>query len=75
MMLANGAVLELSGPLKSPEMYQVTQMRVGDRVAACYGPLTTYADAGPARAITVLDLRNGQYYGTPVGTWHSTSPP
>ncbi|MBC5799690.1 MAG: hypothetical protein GIW94_06920 [Candidatus Eremiobacteraeota bacterium] len=69
LTLENGAVLELSGPLKSADMYRVSAMHAGDRVAACYGPLTTYADAGPSRTITVLDQRNGQYYGTLVGTW------
>lgn len=67
--LENAAVLELSGPLKSADMYRVSEMHAGDRVAACYGPLTTYADAGPSRTITVLEQRNGQYYGTLVGTW------
>ncbi len=69
LTLENGAVLELSGALKSADMYRVSEMHPGDRVAACYGPLTTYADAGPSRTITVLDQRNGQYYGTLVGTW------
>ena len=34
-----------------------------------YGPLKTYADAGPACTITVLDLANGSYYGSLVGDW------
>jgi len=43
--LENGAVLELSGPLKSADMYRVSEVHPGNRIAACYGPLTTYADA------------------------------
>jgi hypothetical protein len=71
MTLANGAMLELSGPPNGPDMYRVSMMKAGDRVAVCYGPPTTYADAGPARTITLLDLRNGGYYGTLVGNWPS----
>jgi hypothetical protein len=69
MTLANGAILELSGDPKGPDMYRISEMRKGDRVVACYGPLTTYADAGPSRTITILNLRNGGYYGTLIGTW------
>jgi hypothetical protein len=53
----------------SVELSRAAEMAVGDAVAACYGPLTTYADAGPSRTITVLDLVNGQYYSSLVGTW------
>lgn len=69
MTLANKATLELAGILKSPEMYRVSQMRVGDRVVACHGRVTTYADAGPSSTITLIDLRNGGYYGTLIGNW------
>lgn len=74
MTLANGATLQLSGPSTSPEMSRVSRMKAGDPVAVCYGALTTYADAGPSRTITLLDLRNNLYYGTLVGTWPSASP-
>ena len=69
MTLANGATLELAGARSDPAMYQVSQMNRGDRVAACYGKPKVYADAGKVRTVTVLDLRNGQYYGTLVGSW------
>lgn len=69
MTLGNGAILELAAARSDPAMYAVSQMRVGDRVAACYGHPQTYADAGQVRTITILDLRNGQYFGTLVGTW------
>lgn len=69
MTLANGATLELSGPIKSPAMYQVSQMHARDSVAACYSAVRTYADAGPARTITIIDLRTVGYYGTLIGTW------
>lgn len=68
--LSNGATLELAGSVNSSSMYPVTQMRTNDRVAACYSPLQTrYADAGPSRTITILDLRTAGYYGTLIGTW------
>jgi hypothetical protein len=69
MTLANGASLELSGAPNGEAMNMVSAMRVGDRVAACRGRMMSYADAGPSRTITILDLRNGQYYGTLIGTW------
>ncbi len=65
LRLANGATLRLQG--SSAELYRVEQMHVGDRVAACFGPRRVYADAGPARTITLLDLMTGAYYGTNVG--------
>ncbi len=67
LVLKNGASLRLQGT--SAELYHVAGMRVGDPIATCYGPLKTYADAGPARTITVLDLKSGNYYGTLVGNW------
>ena len=69
LTLKNGAALELAGAKSDPAMYRVAEMRVGDRVAACYGRPTTYADAGRVRTITILDLRNGQFFGTLVGSW------
>ena len=67
--LANGATLAVTGPLKSADMYRVSEMQAGDRVLACHGKPTTYADAGPSRTVTILDLRSNGYYGTLVGTW------
>jgi hypothetical protein len=67
LVLANGASMRLQGT--SAELNMAKQMAVGDSVAACYGPLRNFADAGPARTITVLDLTNGAYYATLVGTW------
>ncbi len=69
MTLDNGATLELSGPPKGAEMNRVASMHIADMVIACYGPVMKYADAPPSRTITILDLRNGSYYGTPIGTW------
>jgi hypothetical protein len=69
MTLDNGATLELSGPPKGAEMNRVSSMHIADMVIACYGPVMRYADAPPSRTITILDLRNGSYYGTPIGTW------
>ncbi len=69
MTLENGATLELSGPPKGPEMNRVASMHIADMVIACYGPVMHYADAPPSRTITILDLHNGSYYGTPIGTW------
>lgn len=67
LTLANGATLRLQGT--PAELRLAADLAVGDPVAACYGPLKTYADAGPARTITVLDLANGSYYGSLVGDW------
>jgi hypothetical protein len=67
LTLANGASLRLQGT--PGELNAARSMAVGDPVAACYGPLKTYADAGPSRTITVLDLANGAYYATLVGNW------
>lgn len=67
LALRNGASMRLQGG--AGEMYQAKQFKVGDPVAACYGPLREYADAGPSVSMTVLDLRNGLYYGTLIGNW------
>ncbi len=67
LTLRNGASLRLQG--SAADMYAVRGMRVGDPVAACYGPLKNYADAPPSRSTTVLDLANGSYYGTLIGSW------
>ncbi|MDQ2858164.1 MAG: hypothetical protein M3R53_05880 [Candidatus Eremiobacteraeota bacterium] len=67
LTLRNGATLRLQG--SAGEMYAVRTMHVGDPVAACYGPLKSYADAPPSRSTTVLDLANGSYYGTLIGSW------
>jgi hypothetical protein len=67
LVLANGASMRLQGT--RAELARAKEMAVGDSVAACYGPLRTYADAGPSRTITVLDLTNGAYYATLIGTW------
>ncbi len=67
LRLANGASLRLQGT--PAELSRVRDMRLGDPVAACYGPLEHYADAGPARTITVLDLANGAYFGALIGSW------
>jgi hypothetical protein len=65
--LGNGATLRLQGT--RAEMALAGQLAVGDAVAACYGPLRTFADAGPSRTVTVLDLVNGAYYAALVGSW------
>jgi len=67
LTLANGASMRLQGT--PVEMYRARAMAVGDAVAACYGPLKNYADAGPSRTITVLDLKNGEYYAALIGSW------
>jgi hypothetical protein len=67
LALANGASLRLQG--SRAEISMAKELGVGDPVAACYGPLRIYADAGPSRSITVLDLVNGAYYAALVGTW------
>ena len=67
--LSNGASLQLSAPLNGPGASGVTEMRRNDPVAACYGHMKSYADAGPSRTITILDLRTAGYYGTLIGTW------
>lgn len=67
LRLTNGASMRLQG--SSDELNVARQINIGDPVAACYGPLRTYADAGPARSVTVLDLRTGAFYGTLIGTW------
>jgi hypothetical protein len=67
LALANGAALRLQG--SRAEIAMAKELGVGDPVAACYGPLRIYADAGPSRSVTVLDLVNGAYYATLVGTW------
>jgi hypothetical protein len=68
LTLANGASLRLQGT--AAEMSVAQTMAIADPVAACYGPLKTWADAGPARTITVLDLKNGAHYATFIGTWN-----
>jgi hypothetical protein len=67
LTLANGASLRLQGT--RAEIAMAKELTVGDSVAACYGPLRNYADAGPSRTITVLDLVDGAYYATLIGTW------
>lgn len=67
--LSNGGSLQLSGPMNAPAMYPVKQMRANDAVAACYGHIEHYADAGPSRTITILDRRTSGYYGSLIGTW------
>jgi hypothetical protein len=67
LVLANGASMRLQGT--RAQLSMAKEMAVGDSVAACYGPLRNYADAGPSRTITVLDLVNGAYYATLVGSW------
>jgi hypothetical protein len=67
LALANGASLRLQG--SRSEIAMAKELGVGDPVAACYGPLRIYADAGPSRSVTVLDLVNGAFYATLVGSW------
>jgi hypothetical protein len=67
LALANGASLRLQG--SRAEIAMAKELGVGDPVAACYGPLRIYADAGPSRSVTVLDLVNGAYYASLIGTW------
>jgi hypothetical protein len=67
LRLANGASLRFQGTPE--ELATAKDLAVGDAVAACYGPPRTYADAGPSRTVTVLDLVNGAYYATLIGTW------
>jgi hypothetical protein len=69
LVLANGASLRLQG--SRAEIAMAKELGIGDPVAACYGPLRIYADAGPSRSITVLDLVNGAYYAALVGTWRA----
>ncbi|MDQ2866185.1 MAG: hypothetical protein M3R51_08155 [Candidatus Eremiobacteraeota bacterium] len=69
--LSNGASLELAGASSDPSVYPVKQMHSNDAVAACFSRIKTYADAGPSRTITILDLRTSGYYGTLIGTWPS----
>jgi hypothetical protein len=67
LRLGNGASLRFQGTPE--ELAMAKDLAVGDAVAACYGPLRTYADAGPSRTVTVLDLVNGAYYASLIGTW------
>lgn len=67
LRLTNGASMRLQGT--KAQLNVAAGMAVGDPVAACYGPLRNWADAGPARTITVLDLANGAYYASLVGSW------
>jgi hypothetical protein len=67
LRLRNGASLRFQGTPE--ELAMAKDLAVGDAVAACYGPLRTYADAGPSRTVTVLDLVNGGYYASLIGTW------
>ena len=69
LRLSNGGSLQLVGAQDSPAMYPITQMRANDAVAACYSRLNHYADAGPSRTITILDLRTSGFYGSLTGTW------
>ena len=69
LRLKNGASVWIEGALTDPSVVQALHMAPGDPVAACYGPARNYADAGDARAITVLDLKTSGSYGNPVGSW------
>ncbi len=69
MTLANGATLRIEGRASDPGVRQALAMKPGDAVAACYGRAVEYADAGPSRAVTVLDLHTNGSYGNLVGTW------
>ncbi len=69
LRLANGASVWIEGAATDPNVVQAVHMSPGDPVAACYGPARKYADAGDARAITVLDLKTSGTYGNVVGSW------
>ena len=69
LTLANGATLQLTGAPHCSALSGVRNMRVGDRVSVCYGPLKSYADAPPSRALTIVDRGGGQYVRGPIGSW------
>jgi hypothetical protein len=69
LRLKNGASVWIEGSSTDAGVIQAVHMEPGDAVAACYGPAHRYADAGEARAITVLDLVTSGSYGNVVGSW------
>jgi D-alanyl-D-alanine carboxypeptidase len=69
LRLKNGASVWIEGSATDPGVIEAVHMKPGDAVAACYGPANRYADAGDARAITVLDLVTSGSYGNVVGSW------
>ncbi len=69
LRLTNGASVWIEGSSNDPAVTQAIRMKRGDAVAACYGPARRYADAGDARAMTVLDLVTSGSYGNAVGSW------
>jgi hypothetical protein len=69
LRLKNRASVWIEGSSTDSGVIQAVHMEPGDAVAACYGPAHRYADAGDARAITVLDLVTSGSYGNVVGSW------